>query len=231
MNSCFLHLSITSVYYICLLHQSVTLEVSKIFMTIRVRVSLFILLLSSFSVSQLKADESVIQTVFEKLASQSHNDVQYTEKKYSSFFEDEMILTGVLRYIPPDTVIREQKTPEALRFEIKGEMVNILRNGESKLVKLDGAPALQVFVDSLRAILAGDLGSLKTYYKIKFSGDVSSWKIVLQPRDNKLGAYIDTIKFAGTLGQIKQIEVHESDEDWSEMKLEPIQNTSIHEKN
>lgn len=206
------------------------LTTGLIFMTIGVRISLLIFLIS-LPVIQLKADDAVIQVIFEKLASQAHSDVQYTEKKYSSFLDDPMILTGVLRYFPPDTVIREQITPEVVRFEIRGNMVNILRNGENRLVMLDGVPALQVFVDTLRAILAGDLDSLKPYYEIGFSGDVSSWIIALRPRDKKLGTYIETIKFKGALGRIKKIEVHENDEDWSEMILEPIHNTSIHEKN
>lgn len=185
-----------------------------------------LLLLSSLPIFQLKADDTDIKTVFEKIAAQALNDVQYLEKKYSGFLDDSIILSGVLRYRPPDTIIREQKTPEAMRIEIKANMVNILHNGENKQVKLDGAPALQVFVDSLRAILSGDLDSLKTHYKLKFSGDVLSWKMVLRPRDNNLGGYIDNIKFAGKLGLIKKIEVHEDDENWSEMSLEPIISSS-----
>ncbi len=186
----------------------------------------FLLLLFSLPVLQLKADGTDIKTVFEKIAAQALNDVQYIEKKYSGFLDDSMILSGVLRYRPPDTVIREQKTPEVLCIKIKGNIVSILRNGETKLVKLDGAPALQVFVDSLRAILSGDFDSLNIHYSIEFSGDVSSWKMVLRPRDNNLGGYIDNIKFEGKLGLIRKIEIHEDDENWSEMSLEPIKNFS-----
>jgi len=180
------------------------------------------LVLAGMPVLQLKADDTDINTVFRKLAEQSLNDLQYTEKKYSSFLDDPIIQSGILRYRPPDTVIREQKKPDKMLIEINGNVVNILRKGENKTIKLEGAPTLQVFVDSIRAILSGDLDSIKSQYEIEFFGDVSSWKMKLRPRDRILGGYIDNLTFKGVFGNIKNIEVHEDDENWSEMSLESI---------
>jgi len=185
-----------------------------------------IVLLSSIPILQLKADDTLVKSVFEKIADAALNEMRYVEKKYSAFLDDSITLTGVLHYRPPDTVIREQKTPERMRIEIKGNVVNIERNEDNRTVKLNGAPALQVFVDSLRAILAGDLESIKAHYNIEFSGKVSAWKMLLRPRDNNLGGYIDNIKFEGKQGFINKIEVHEDDENWSEMTLELISSAS-----
>jgi len=174
------------------------------------------------TVAAVEANASAIDIVFKQLASQPHHDVRYTEKKHSGFLDEAIILTGVLRFEPPDTIIREQLSPEKLRFIINGNIVNILRKGKEKSIKLDTIPSLQIFINSFRAILYGDLTTLKSYYKIEFSGEVSSWSISLQPRDIILATILDTIKFEGRQGVIHKIEIHENEEDWSEMTLQPI---------
>ena len=100
----------------------------------------------------------------------------------------------------------------------------MLRKGKEKTIKLDALPSVQIFINSFRAILYGDLAKLKSYYKITFTGKVSSWSISLQPHDLMLGTVLDTIKFDGRFGVIHKIEIHENEDDWSEMTLEPILN-------
>ena len=175
--------------------------------------------------NQLHAEPAAIDLVFDKLAQQSHNDTMFIEEKYSTFLDEPLVMTGKLKYRAPDTVIREQKTPDQVRFDISGNTVKMTGGGKDKTMKLDGLPSLFVLVDSLRAILAGDYNRLKKYYDIKFSGDVSSWTMLLTPLANNsgksLGQYIEKIIFTGKLDRINKIEIHEDDENWSVMKLSP----------
>jgi len=174
-------------------------------------------------VAEVAASTPAIDIVFKRLASQPHHDVQYTEKKHNGFLDEAIILNGILRFEPPDTIIREQLSPEKLRFVINGNLVKVMRNGKVKTIKLETIPSLQIFINSFRAILYGDLAKLKSYYKIEFTGKVSSWSISLQPRDIILATILDTIKFEGRSGIIHKIEIHENEEDWSEMTLKPTE--------
>ena len=204
--------------------------IGLIFMTIGAHVKLALILFCTLMTPAF-AGESTMATVFKMLASQPRSDVSFVEKKHSGFLDDSIELKGILRYLPPDTIIREQHSPKPLRFEITGNIVNMQRNGKKTRIKLDTIPTLNMFVNSFRAILLGDIVKLESYYKIDFSGTEASWSMTLQPISIKLSLLLENIKFSGSQGVIETIEIRENEEDWSEMHLTPISASNGHEKN
>lgn len=166
--------------------------------------------------------ESAITTVFEELAKHSQSDVHYRDEKHIQLLDQTMIETGILRYRKPDTLIREQHTPEQQRFEIIKNSLSIINDGSTRTIPLDKAPALRAMAESFRATLSGDLPRLRKYYDLKFSGTFDRWNLILRPRDSDVMNYISTISITGGKEKIKRYEIHETEGDWSMMTLTPI---------
>ncbi len=160
--------------------------------------------------------------VFDALAVAPPSDQRYVEEKNFSFLDDPMEQSGVLRYRPPDTVIKEEQIPDQQRFEIRGDTVLLESGADKKHFQLDRLPLLRAFIAALRATLAGDLATLETYYKVAFSGSPRQWQLRLEPRAAELVAYLDFIQIRGRDDAIEQVEIHETNGDWSIMHLSPL---------
>jgi len=179
------------------------------------------MLLGLDSSSVMAEPEQTIVTLFNQLAKYTQPDVHYREEKHIQLLDMDMIQTGVLQYRRPDTLIREQQTPDPQRFEIDANNLVIIKGNKKRKIPLDKAPALRAMAESFRATLSGDLPRLQKYFDLQFSGTPARWKLSLQPRDPGLLNYISLISIAGEGVQIKRYELYEREGDWSVMTLTP----------
>lgn len=190
-------------------------------MTIGSRASLVLLLLATLLPLPLRAQDDLAAAIFQQLGAQQHGAVHYVEKKYLNILDVPLTQSGRLLYQSPDLLIREQHTPNRERFTFDGRQVTIQNGSSTKKVSLERLPALQVFLDSLKAVMAGDRVALQRNFSVAAAGSLERWTLELTPLDARLRPFLNRIQFAGSRGELTRIKSYEVDGDWSDMELRP----------
>jgi hypothetical protein len=134
-----------------------------------------------------------------------------------------MIQQGVLRYESPERLAWDRGRSGKTRYEILDDQMVATRNGKVvQTISLESMPAMRAFIESFRATLAGNEARLREYYEVEFSGVMENWQLQLRPRDRDMRRFIDSILIQGQKDQLRIIEIHEINGDWSRMELESI---------
>lgn len=165
------------------------------------------------------ADE--LENLMQAMAAVKHRVVRYQEEKQMELLEVPLSSTGTLEYIAPDKLVRSIHSPSQVRYIIDNKTVTIEKGKNSRSRNLDDLPLVRAFVESFRAIMAGDLMSLQAHYEIGFSGDLNQWKITLQPKDKNLAFYIAQLQLSGVGDSIRLYIVEDSNGDSTRMMLYP----------
>ena len=116
--------------------------------------------------------------------------------------------------------MKQVEEPDQSRYEITGNTMVISRPGETEqVVSIDSHPLLSVFIDTLRAVLTGDLKSLKHHYSLKLTGTRSAWRLRLYPLDSQLAVLIESLVITGHDAHIEQMVTQEQGGDRTTLVL------------
>jgi hypothetical protein len=139
---------------------------------------------------------------------------QFTETRHSSALKAPLVATGELRYVRPDRLERDVRTPRPERYVVEGDrLVIIPPAGAPRTIALSAQPALAAFLDTLRATLRGDLATLARTYRVELVGDHARWQLLLLPSDPLLAELVTSIRVHGREAQLEALEVVEASGD------------------
>ena len=191
----------------------------SIFMTSgsAIKTLLLLVMLASLPGQDAHADE--LEQLMQEMTTVKHRIVRYKEEKQMDLLDVPLYSEGTLEYRAPDKLVRTVLKPSRLRYTIDSKQVIIEKADKRRTRNLDQLPLVRNFVESFRAILAGDLSSLEKYYEIEFSGNQNQWQISLQPKDKKLAAYVDRLKVSGAGDVIQEYLIEDSNGDLTRMQL------------
>ena len=88
-----------------------------------------------------------------------------------------------------------------------------------RTLQLDHYPALGVFVDSIRATLAGDLAALTRAYHVELAGEERKWRLLLRPVDAETQQMVSEIRIGGSRNWVSSIEFLQPGGDRSVMTI------------
>jgi hypothetical protein len=89
----------------------------------------------------------------------------------------------------------------------------------TRRVRLTQFPAAAVWVESVRATLAGDRQALHRYFRVRVTGSIAAWTLELTPFDNELADVVNRIVISGTQDVLNRIEIEERGGDRSVMTI------------
>ena len=154
------------------------------------------------------------------LAATENGEQHYTETKELAFLEMSVVSQGRLVFMLPDRLVKQVESPDPSRYEITGDTMTISRPGETeKIVSIDAYPLLRVFVNTLRAVLTGDLKSLEHHYLLKLTGSRNAWQLHLNPRDSQLALLVESLTISGRDKQIEKMVTREQSGDRTTLTL------------
>ena len=182
----------------------------------------YFLLIFSFAcmpVSSAQADE--LESLMQQMTTVKHRLVQYKEEKHMDLLEIPLSSEGTLEYTAPDKLVRSVFKPSPVSYIIDNKQVSIVKGDKSRTRELDELPMVRIFVESFRAVLAGDLSSLQQHYVTEFSGSREKWEIVLRPKDKKLATFVDKLRLSGVGDMIQLYIIEDSNGDLTRMRLFP----------
>jgi Outer membrane lipoprotein carrier protein LolA-like len=187
--------------------------------TPRMELTAVAMLLGCFVLPIAYAENFDVARLMQLLSLAPAAEVSYTEKKYSSLLAEPLVSSGTLAYRRPDTVEKTMIAPRKEQFRIIGDELIVLRSEKEKRFPLSSQPLLAAFAASLRGVLAGDAGLLRSHYRLALEGEEQAWRLEMIPLDEEITRYVERILVSGRAGRIEQLEVRESSGDRSVMQL------------
>lgn len=166
--------------------------------------------------------EFSLETLMHALAEVRSIDAAFRETKHVEILNEPVILTGVLRYRAPDYVKKQVLLPRRESIEINAEELYIdsPETGKRRL-RLDDYPAIAAFVASFRATLAGDLDSLRRYYRTALNGTFDDWRLRLEPVDAAMAEQVKAVVIRGRQTRVLSIDTRETGGGRSVMTITP----------
>jgi Outer membrane lipoprotein carrier protein LolA-like len=159
---------------------------------------------ASFDIKQLMQD----------LAAAPRTAIAFTETRHSSLLKEPLVTTGELRFSPPDTLERRVDAPFVERYRIQGDHMTIERSGGTpRTLSLASQPLVANLVDTIRAMLSGDLSSLARLYRIELAGDHDHWALTLLPSDPAMVEFVASVHVIGHGSALARMEVVEPNGD------------------
>ncbi|MFN3681484.1 MAG: LolA-related protein [Nitrospira sp.] len=153
---------------------------------------------------------------------QRESTIFFEETTYSSLVTRPLVTRGVLRFTPPSRLEKEVQEPYRERYVIEDDLVTVEseRRNLTQTLSLDGYPGLRGFVETVRAVLNGDVKEVTRDYDWLLEGGKHRWVLRLRPREQSEGM-IESIELTGTDGHLQTIMIRFAGGDRSVMTLLP----------
>jgi len=160
--------------------------------------------------------------LFELLARERPARATFHERKFLAILDRPVESSGELAFIPPDRLEKITVNPKPERVVVDRERVTLERGGKRHSMGLRDNPGVAVLVESIRATLAGDFNSLAAAYSVALDGPAQRWRLVLRPLDPTAATMVERIEIAGSLAQVKSVDIFQADGDRSAMTITPV---------
>jgi hypothetical protein len=160
-----------------------------------------------------------LEELMRLLAARRHGEVSFVEQHFMKLTRRPVESLGELTYDAPDRLEKRTIEPRPETLKVAGDVLTIERKGRSRVLDLQAYPAAAPFVDSIRATLAGDLGTLERIFSVDYAGDLSRWSLTLAPRDPQVARLVSQVRIDGARDTLLTVEILERDGDRSLMTL------------
>lgn len=130
-------------------------------------------------------------------------ETRYREEKRIALLAVPTRSEGRIYFAPdPDRLMRRQTAPEASAALIADGRLRMRQGERTEELSIRDNPVLRGFVDSFRAVLAGDREALERFYDAELTarpdaGD-DAWELRLIPRAEALRQFLRSITMRGT---------------------------------
>lgn len=186
--------------------------------------ALALFIMSNSFASDIKLNSILID--FSKIKQSS---ASFVEEKSSIFLDEKIIIKGTLFYTAPDTLIKKTSYPESALYKISGDNLIFEKQSEREQLSLSNYPIVEMFVESYRGLLSGNIITLEKYYDVEFQafkktalGKAASWLITLIPNNDESLEVIEKIIIKGRTTNIIEVITYETGGDKSSIKLKSI---------
>ena len=145
--------------------------------------------------------------VLQRVSREITPEVRFREVRTTKLLKTPLVSSGMLRYAPPDRLERETLQPMRETVVIEGMQVAIERDGSQTVMSLVSGTPPAAMVQTLRAVLSGNLQELESLYRASALGSMERWTLQLEPRSGETA--IREVRLSGKGGMVDEIEVLE----------------------
>ena len=182
---------------------------------------LSLLLLSTWAGSGVAGEQTwSLETLLTELAVSRNTNMRYTEEKNIGLLDHTLVSSGWLRFVHPDTLIREVDGSQGLLYRMQGDSLSVEQAGSVKRRhSISDLPEAQLFADTLRALLSGNADYLRHHHRLRLSGSRTGWELHLEPMAETKRNAIKGITITGDDKWIRTLAIKEFDGDQTRMIL------------
>ncbi len=148
----------------------------------------------------------------------------FHEERHIAALTTVLKASGVVSFTrEPDRLEKITNAPRSERLTIEGTTLTIVgADGRPHGMDIDERPGLREFVETLRAPLTGDEAALRESYNIAAEGDLTAWRLTLQPRMPMLARFVRRVTVKGTNNAVREIDIVQPNGDSQAMTLDPL---------
>lgn len=179
-----------------------------------------IFMLSLCMLMPLHAAENNLAGLMAGLASKGQREAYFVEERHASYLNSPVTTQGRLKAIPPDRLEKIIVAPEAITQVVTGDHIIQSRDGgKQQEISLDQVPELSVAIDTLRAMVFGNLKYLQKTFTADYKIHEQHWTLLLRPRSPESGAQLKSIRISGSRDNITEFLVTDVNGDYSKTRL------------
>ena len=146
---------------------------------------IFALVLCGFSIGCLAQD--TIETVMQRMKPEVAVQIAYQETRYMGLFDDDWQGSGYLYAATPNTMLKQQLKPDLEMMAAEGRQLIYHKPATQTYhrVQLDESNQMMASLVAFKAILTGNLITLRQLYRLKFSTSELSWKLEMIAKEHE----------------------------------------------
>jgi hypothetical protein len=180
--------------------------------------------LLALGAAPVQAQVEDLDTLFAMFAAQGERRKAFVERRHSVLFRSPPEARGTLYFKPPVLLEREVVSPRREKVRIDADTVKLWTEDENgkvieRAASLATIPQLANLVLTIRATLAGDLGTLRKMYRVTLQQPLPHWRVEMTPIEETVGAAVSLITMAGDRGEVERIQFTETSGDRTELLL------------
>ena len=162
-----------------------------------------------------------VEQLIDSLAKNRQAEVAFEETAFSNLLTQPLKTQGILRFTPPMGLEKHITAPHDERYLVEGDRVlfESKTKGANRALSLHDYPALRVFIEAFRSMLANDVITLKRFYSVTLQGEPRRWVLILRPLDKAVQELVESVRFSGVMEHVSTIEIQAPDGDRSVMVI------------
>ena len=176
-------------------------------------------LLSFDAGAQSAPADDALTKLMQQLATRGSSRASFVERKTLAVLKRPVESSGELIYVAPDHLEKRTLLPKPETLQLDNGMLSVQRGKRSYQMPMRDYPDVAVFVDTIRATLAGDLLALERSFTLEFRMPSNDWVLVLVPRELRLARMITRIRINGTGAGLNEVTIESADGDRSVMTI------------
>lgn len=161
-----------------------------------------------------------LNLIMEKMAETGGHTVRFVERRELDILVDALVSKGELTFIPPGGLEKRIIEPKLETYIVNKNQLTIVTGDTQKVLQLTDFPGLRAFVEAFRASLAGDIETLRKFYKVDIAGSKEAWELTLTPLQTDMVQYVSFVTIKGAQGLVSQIKTTERNGDITLMELD-----------
>ena len=168
--------------------------------------------------------ELTADALMARLASPAERRGTFREEKTLGALAQPLVSWGRLLYRRPAHLEKMTTGPVPEQLVVDGGRL-VLTEGQDppRVVDLDSAPELRALVDTVRGTLSGDLPALRKSFAVSVSGQPAAWRIVLTPKDGRVGKVVSQVVIDGEGAEPLHIATTQPNGDTDRLDISPGQ--------
>ena len=170
--------------------------------------------------TSLQAGQESLAGLMARLAKHPQREAFFIEKQHASYLDSPLTTQGILRAIPPDRLEKIITVPESIKQVIAGNRIILSQNGVTlREISLTEMPVLGVTINTLRAVVFGNIEYLGKTFNQTFEYHNHHWSLLLVPIKQQVKDQIKSIRVSGVNDKISEFVLTESNGDFTTTRL------------
>lgn len=153
-----------------------------------------------------------LDALLERFAAAPGFEARFVEEKRIALLAVPVRSEGRIWFAPPGRLMRRVERPDPSAVLIADGRLRMRQGDRVEELSIEDNAVLRGFVDSFRAVLAGDREALARFYRADYApSEDGSWQLTLRPRGEALARFVREIRMRGTgvtIAEMRMIEVN-----------------------
>lgn len=158
-----------------------------------------------------EAPPADLEALLRRFASAPGFEARFEEEKRIALLAVPVRSEGRIYFASPGRLLRRVERPDPSVALIADGRLRMRQGERREELRVDDNPILRGFIDSFRAVLAGDREALARFYHAEYRPSDDAWELTLRPRDAALARFLREIRLRGqgtVIRELRMVEVN-----------------------